>query len=120
MVLLCLERAVNPVQGLIITTQDELLLFTKVPATIFVGKISAFLCFEVEVNVSQRYTLKRQFLKEPFKRHTDYENVLLVLLFQISHCSDRLDLFTAFNGDVCCIQHYRNYSVEQCGSRQPP
>jgi len=62
---------------------------------------------------------KRHFLKEPFKRHTDYEN-MLVLLFQVPHRSDRVDLFTAFNGDVCHIQHYRNYSVEQCGSRQPP
>lgn len=85
----------------------------------FVGKISASLCFEVELHGSQAYMSKWQFLKEPFKRHTDYEN-MLVLLFQVSHCSDRVDLFTAFTGDVCCIQHYRNYSVEQCSSRQPP
>lgn len=86
---------------------------------VFVGKISASLCSGVEVNGSQTHASKRQFLKEPFKRHADYENVP-VLLLQVSHCSDRVDLFTAFNGDVCCIQHYRNYSVEQCGSRQPP
>lgn len=94
-------------------------MFREVPVTKFVGKISASSCFGVEVNGSQTYMSKRQFLEEPFKRHTDYENVL-VLLFQVSHCSDRVDLFTAFNGDVCRIQHYRNYSVEQCGSRQPP
>lgn len=77
----------------------------------FAGKISAALRFELEVNGSQ-------FLPDPFKGCTDDANVP-AFLFQIPHCSDRVDLLTAFNGDVCCVQHHRNYSVEQRGSRQP-